>query len=157
MESFFKEANSQFETLEAMFNKMTNQYKDLSEFFAFDLKKYPLGKFFTNLRTFLGQFKQCVKENCRAKEKIRRAEENKEAREKEREAKKEKLTIKHRWEIAEGSAMEKLWKVLQIKPPSPSALRRRKVQPFNRSSNYRKPLKTSFRRSIKIRKTTKSK
>lgn len=91
MESFFKEAQSQFETLEVMFKKMTDAYKDLSEFFAFDVNKYPLGEFFTDLRTFATQFQQCVEENRRAREteeKIRRAEEDRAAREKEREARK---------------------------------------------------------------------
>lgn len=91
MESFFKEAQSQFETLEVMFKKMTDAYKDLSEFFAFDPNKYPLGEFFTDLRTFAAQFQQCVEENRRAREteeKIRRAEEDRAAREKEREARK---------------------------------------------------------------------
>lgn len=91
MDTFLKEAQSQYETLEVMFKKMTDAYKDLAEFFAFDANKYPLGEFFTDLRTFSVQFQQCVDENRRAREteeKIRRAEEERAAREKEREARK---------------------------------------------------------------------
>lgn len=91
MDTFLKEAQSQYETLEVMFKKMTDAYKDLAEFFAFDVIKYPLGEFFTDLRTFSVQFQQCMDENRRAREteeKIRRAEEERAAREKEREARK---------------------------------------------------------------------
>lgn len=91
METFQKEAQAKFETLEFMFKKMTDAYKELGEFFAFDPVKYPLGEFFTDLSTFAAQFQQCVDENRRAREteeKIRRAEEERAAREKEREARK---------------------------------------------------------------------
>lgn len=91
MEEFLKEAQSQYETLEFMFKKMTEAYKDLADYFVFDPVKYPLGEFFTDLRTFATQFQQCVEDNRRAREteeKVRRAEEERAAREKEREARK---------------------------------------------------------------------
>lgn len=91
IESFSKEAQTLYETLELMFKKMSEAYKDLGDYFAFDTSKYPLGEFFTDLRTFGVQFQQCVDENRKMREteeKIRRAEEDRAAREKEREARK---------------------------------------------------------------------
>lgn len=91
METFHKEAQSQYETLEFMFKKMSDTYKDVADYFAFDSSKYLIGEFFTDLKTFANQFQQCMEENRKAREteeKIRRAEEERAAREKEREARK---------------------------------------------------------------------
>jgi hypothetical protein len=97
MESFMKDAKSRYETLECMFQKMNEAYKDLADFYTFEQSKYSLGEFFTDLKTFTNQFNQCVDENIRlkeAEEKLRRAEEERKQREKEvqaRRCQKEKL------------------------------------------------------------------
>lgn len=91
METFLKEAQSQFETLECMHTRMSEAYKSLGDYFAFEVAKYPLGELCADLKTFAAQFEQCVEDNQRARDteqKIRRAEQERAAREKEREARK---------------------------------------------------------------------
>jgi diaphanous protein len=93
MEAFVKEALSRYETLECMFNKMNDVYKELADFYAFEVSKYPLGEFFTDLKTFCTQFQQCADENIKLKEteeKIKRSEEERQQREKEKQARKTK-------------------------------------------------------------------
>ena len=91
MEAFLKDARTRYETLDCMFNKMNDSYKDLADFYSFEISKYPLGEFFTDLKTFCNQFEQCLEENIKFKEteeKIRRAEEERNNREKEKQARK---------------------------------------------------------------------
>lgn len=80
MEPFLVDAQSRFETIECMQHKMNEAYKELSDFYAFEVNKYSMSEFFTDLKTFSQQFNQCHAENLKLKEteeKIRRAEEDK--------------------------------------------------------------------------------
>ena len=91
MEAFSNDARARHETLDCMFNKMNECYKELADFYAFDGSKYPLGEFFTDLKTFCQQFEQCLNDNLKFKEteqKVRRAEEERNTREKEKQARK---------------------------------------------------------------------
>ncbi|RNA05588.1 diaphanous -like protein [Brachionus plicatilis] len=91
METFSSDARTRYETLDCMFNKMNDCYKELAEFYTFDSSKYPLGEFFTDLKTFCHQFEQCLNDNLKfreTEEKIRRAEEERKIREKEKQVRK---------------------------------------------------------------------
>lgn len=80
MEPFLADAQSQFETIECMQTKMTEAFKQLSDYYAFEANKYSMNEFFTDLKVFSQQFQQCHLENIKLKEteeKIRRAEEDK--------------------------------------------------------------------------------
>ena len=89
METFLKEVKTRYETLECMFNKMNDAYKDLVDFYALDVAKYTPGEFFGDLKQFCAQFQQCDVENRRlreAEEKQKRCEEERAQREKEKQA-----------------------------------------------------------------------
>jgi hypothetical protein len=119
MESFLKDAKSRYETLDCMYNKMNESYKELADFYAFDPVKYTMSEFFTDLKTFSIQFQQCKQENAKMKEteeKIKRAEEERLIREKEKQARKsqkEKLMQPDRGEIGEKGVMDNLLEALQ--------------------------------------------
>ena len=121
MESFTKEAQARFETLECMYQKMNEAYKDLADFLAIEQSKYPLGELFTDLRAFTQQYQQCVEENQKLKEteeKIRRAEEERKQREQEKQARKcqkEKLmqTKVNGDEMGDTGVMDNLLEALQ--------------------------------------------
>jgi diaphanous 2 len=84
MDEFIKDAQCRYETIDLMFKKMIESYKELYEFFAFDSTNYTIGNFFEDLKSFCSQFKQCGVENARYKEthdKIKRAEADKAQRE----------------------------------------------------------------------------
>jgi hypothetical protein len=119
MEAFVKEAQSRYETLECMFNKMNETYKDLADFYAFEQNKYSLGEFFTDLKTFSNQFIECNDENIKLREteeKIKRAEEEREQREKEKQARKiqkEKLMQSSTGGNGDTGVMDNLLEALQ--------------------------------------------
>lgn len=119
MESFVRDAKSRYETLECMFNKMSDAYKELADFYTFESNKYTIGEFFTDVKTFSMQFQQCHDENAKLKEteeKIRRAEEEREKREKEKEARKtqkEKLMQTRGKGNGESGVMDNLLEALQ--------------------------------------------
>ena len=57
MSPFLRESQLQFETLECMHTKMNDAFKELADFYSFDLSKYSMGEFFTDLKTFQGQIR----------------------------------------------------------------------------------------------------
>lgn len=121
METFAKEAQARFETLECMHQKMNEAYKELADFLAIEQSKYPLGELFTDLRAFTQQYQQCVDENQKLREteeKIRRAEEERKQREQEKAARKcqkEKLmqTKVNGDEMGDTGVMDNLLEALQ--------------------------------------------
>jgi len=97
MKTFLKDSRDQHEVLTSMHKSMEKQYADLGNYFAFKTKTFALEEFFTTLKTFLEQFKLCLKENAairEAEEKAQRAREAKEAREREKLEAKEALEKK---------------------------------------------------------------
>ncbi len=116
---FLKESQLQFETLDCMHTKMNEAYKELADFYSFDMTKYTMGEFFSDLKMFSQQFQQCHLENIKLKEteeKIRRAEEEKAQREKEKQARitqKEKLIKSHGDEMGDTGVMDNLLEALQ--------------------------------------------
>lgn len=121
MESFLSDTKTKYENFECRFNKMNELYKDLADFYAFDVVKYPLGELFTDLKTFTAQFQQCMEENKKLKEteeKIKRAEEDKQQREKEkqvRKTQKEKImqSTKNGGDMGDTGVMDNLLEALQ--------------------------------------------
>jgi len=97
MKTFLKDSRDQHEVLTSMHKSMEKQYSDLGNYFAFKTKTFPLEEFFMTLKTFMEQFKVCLKENAalrEAEEKAQRAKEAKEAKEREKEAAKMALESK---------------------------------------------------------------
>lgn len=81
MGQFSIECRQQVEVLGKMQVQMENLYKDLAEFFSFDLNKYTLEEFFTDIKTFKDSFVQAHQENLKVREneeKARRARESRE-------------------------------------------------------------------------------
>ena len=56
MSEFQNQAKEQCELLVEMFNNMTNMYKELADYYCFDLKKTQLEDFFGDLSTFVQQY-----------------------------------------------------------------------------------------------------
>ncbi|KAF4519233.1 hypothetical protein B566_EDAN009794 [Ephemera danica] len=58
----FTEAREQCDVMQNMFQKMNTLYKDISEFYAFDVAKYTLEEFFTDIKTFKDAFMKFCEE-----------------------------------------------------------------------------------------------
>lgn len=79
MSEFYNQAKEQSELLVEMFNNMTNMFKELADYYCFDLKKTQLEDFFGDLSSFLQQYANAKKDNIKRKER-----EEKERKAKER-------------------------------------------------------------------------
>ena len=55
-QEFYEMAKSQHEVLEGMCKKMTSLYVATGKYFAFDIKKYAMEDFFSDLKHFITQF-----------------------------------------------------------------------------------------------------
>ncbi|KAL1117746.1 hypothetical protein AAG570_004061 [Ranatra chinensis] len=82
IESFAAEARQQLGVLKNMFKKMETLYEGLGVYYAFDVKKYAVEEFFTDLKVFKDSFYQAYKENILEREAEAKAVRAKEAREK---------------------------------------------------------------------------
>ena len=105
MKTFLKDSRDQHEILTSMHKSMEKQYADLGNYYAFKTKTFALEEFFTTLKTFLEQFKVCLKENAairEAEEKAARAREAKEAKEREKQEAKEAMERKALGELGGG-------------------------------------------------------
>lgn len=78
MSEFYNQAKEQCELLVEMFNNMTNMFKEIGDYFCFDLKKTQLEDFFGDLSSFLQQYQNAKKDNIKRKE---REEKERKARE----------------------------------------------------------------------------
>ena len=79
MSEFYNQAKEQCELLVEMCNNMTNMFKELADYYCFDLKKTQLEDFFGDLSSFLQQYENAKKDNMKRKER-----EEKERKAKER-------------------------------------------------------------------------
>ncbi|XP_028968605.1 protein diaphanous homolog 2 [Galendromus occidentalis] len=68
MHPFYEQAQQTYEVLRGMFTKMVKLYESLAEYYAFDMKKYTLEEFFTDISTFIKQFDMAYAENQRSRE-----------------------------------------------------------------------------------------
>ena len=89
MSEFYNQAKDQCELLVEMFNNMTNMFKELADFYCFDLKKTQLEDFFGDLSSFLQQYENAKKDNVKRKER-----EEKERKAKERAVSLSRPTLK---------------------------------------------------------------
>ncbi|XP_029156307.1 protein diaphanous isoform X2 [Nylanderia fulva] len=118
MTPFAKKARESYEVLQNMFKNTDALYTDISEFFAFDKKKYTIEEFFGDIKTFKDDFLQSQKEIVKLKEgeeKQRRAREAREKAEAEkaaRAARKRALVDMNAHETQEG-VMDSLMEALQ--------------------------------------------
>lgn len=81
MGEFASDCRKQVEVLGRMQVQMENLFKELAEYYAFDVNKYTLEEFFTDIKTFKDQFKAVHQENMKIREneeKARRARESRE-------------------------------------------------------------------------------
>ena len=88
MSEFYNQAKEQCELLVEMFNNMTNMFKELADYYCFDLKKTQLEDFFGDLSSFLQQYENAKKDNIKRKER-----EEKERKAKERAVSVQRLFI----------------------------------------------------------------
>ncbi|XP_028397686.1 protein diaphanous homolog 1-like [Dendronephthya gigantea] len=88
MSEFYNQAKDQCELLVEMFNNMTNMFKELGDFYCFDLKKTQLEDFFGDLSSFLQQYENAKKDNVKRKEREEKERKAKERAEMEKERKK---------------------------------------------------------------------
>lgn len=87
MGGFCGEAREQFELLQNMHKRMETLYSSIGEYFTFDVKKYTLEEFFTDIAQFKHSFQEAVQDNIKLREteeKIRRAQAAKQQAEKEK-------------------------------------------------------------------------
>ncbi|KAI0214816.1 diaphanous related formin [Lamellibrachia satsuma] len=90
MSNFINTALEQHLVLEGMYKKMVSLFKQTAVFYAFDPNKYTMEDLFGDLKTFIQQFCQAMKDLAKIKEteeKIRRAKEAQEKREREKKEK----------------------------------------------------------------------
>ncbi|XP_070503361.1 protein diaphanous [Chironomus tepperi] len=86
MGNFSVECRVQVEVLGKMQVQMENAFKELSEYYAFDVNKYSLEEFFMDIKTFKDAFIHAYQENVKTKEneeKARRARESREQQQKD--------------------------------------------------------------------------
>lgn len=81
MGDFAAQCSVQVEVLVKMKNKMENYYKEVGEYFAFDINKYPMEEFFSDIKTFKELFTQAYRENVKVREEEEKAQRIREARE----------------------------------------------------------------------------
>ncbi len=87
MGAFCNTAREQCERLQTMAQKMESLYLELADYFVFDVQKYSLEDFMSDIKTFKDQFKQgygAILKDREAQEKMVRAREAREKQEKER-------------------------------------------------------------------------
>lgn len=90
MNEFIASAKSQYEVMKGMYKMVDNLYKEMGKYYTFDIKKYAMEEFFSDIKSFKEFFVQALKDNAKIREtneKIRRAKEAKERQQKERAAK----------------------------------------------------------------------
>ena len=56
MHEFVKDAKEQFKTLESMYDKMKKIYKEIAEYYSFDMSKKSMEEFFGDIKTFLEEY-----------------------------------------------------------------------------------------------------
>lgn len=56
MHPFYEDAQQTYEVLRGMHTKMVQLYESLAEYYVFDVKKYTLEEFFTDINNFIKQF-----------------------------------------------------------------------------------------------------
>ncbi|CAB3986142.1 diaphanous homolog 2 isoform X1 [Paramuricea clavata] len=139
MSEFHNQAKEQCELLVEMFNNMTNMFKELAEYYCFDLKKTQLEDFFGDLSSFLQQYENAKKDNIKRKEREEKERKAKERAEMEKERKKrieeEKANRKNLVDISsenqEGvldGLMEALKTGSAFRDPSRPARKKRKAR-----------------------------
>ncbi|CAI4230368.1 unnamed protein product [Auanema sp. JU1783] len=77
MTPFQSKAQEAFATIEKMHNKMKSDWQGLAKFYAFDPKKYPMEQFFTDIKTFKGQYETAHREIEAERVKAEKAKESK--------------------------------------------------------------------------------
>ncbi|KAG4070818.1 hypothetical protein HA402_011044 [Bradysia odoriphaga] len=81
MEDFAVQARQQIEVLGKMQTQMENLFKDLGEYFSFDVNKYTMEEFFSDIKTFKDLFIQAYKDNVKIREEEEKNQRMREARE----------------------------------------------------------------------------
>ena len=64
MESFSKDANSQYKIAENMLGEMDGLYADLAKYFCFNKEQYPINCLMKDINTFKEQFKVNTNPSC---------------------------------------------------------------------------------------------
>ncbi|CAB4043850.1 diaphanous homolog 2-like, partial [Paramuricea clavata] len=78
MSEFYNKATEQCGKLVEMFDNMTNKFKDLAEYYCFELENTEMNTFFCSLSSFLQEYKTAKKENIKRKEREKKETQAKE-------------------------------------------------------------------------------
>lgn len=81
MGKFADQSRQQIEILEKMQTQMETMYKDLGEYFAFDVNKYTMEEFFSDIKTFKDLFYEAHKENVKIRDETEKSQRMRDARE----------------------------------------------------------------------------
>lgn len=81
MKDFCAESRQQIEILDKMVHQMEKLFKDLADFFSFDMKKYTMEEFFTDLKVFKDAYNAALQDNVREREILEKNRRAKAARE----------------------------------------------------------------------------
>lgn len=68
MGPFAVQCRQQVEVLGKMQTQMENMYKDLGEYYSFDINKYSMEEFFSDIKTFVDLFVQAHKDNVKVRD-----------------------------------------------------------------------------------------
>lgn len=94
MMPFAATARQQCEVLEGMYKKLTSMFQQTAKYYCFDPKKYTVEDFFGDIKVFVDNFTQAVKDIAKQKENEEKAKRAKEAQEKREREKQEKMARK---------------------------------------------------------------
>ncbi|CAB3371123.1 Hypothetical predicted protein [Cloeon dipterum] len=147
MSEFAKEARQQCDLLQNMFKKMTSLYKDLSEFYAFDMTKYTFEEFFTDIKTFKDTFVAAHKENVKIREMEEKAERAREARDKQDRERAERMAHKQALVDMDGTELGVMDSLLEALHDGSAYKQRRKRAPRAAGAERRAQLSRSRSRT----------
>ena len=102
MHPFYEQAQQTYDVLRGMFSKMVRLYEELAEFYSFDMKKYTLEEFFTDISTFIKHFEIASAENLRTRELEEKRRLEKEKREKADQVKRERQEARRKLVEVDG-------------------------------------------------------
>ncbi|OQR72382.1 hypothetical protein BIW11_10421, partial [Tropilaelaps mercedesae] len=102
MQPFYEDAQQTYEVLRGMHAKMVQLFESLAEYYVFDVKKYTLEEFFTDINNFIKQFDVAYAENLKLRELEEKRRIEKEKREKAERDKKERAQKRQRLTDIDG-------------------------------------------------------
>lgn len=94
MKQFCELAKEQYLLVDGMYKKMETSYLELSKYFTFEIKQYPMEDCFNDLKQFKDQYIQALADNHKQREIEEKNRRNKEAKEKAQKERRERVSHK---------------------------------------------------------------